>query len=211
MTKFHRNHVALIVAVFVAMLVGLPSLFVSKPDVLVRMALAASLYLLSQDVLAGAAISKGERKVSNPDRWVQSFYLALNIGIYLMLALWQGGSSFAYFMPRILVAAVIVGLLLGLLANGPEYRFKKHFVIEQPLGKIFYIWPIFVMLLVPLQMYLIPNLTVTTLFLFPIGFGFLLPRYKRAPDGSLLWTNLPRLTGFALLALLTIIDIIFAG
>lgn len=209
MTTFHRNYVALIVAIAMALVVALPTLLVNKPDLPARMVLAAALYLLSQDVLAGTAISKGERGLSNPNRWVYAFYLSLNFGTFMLLALWGGVESLAHFMPRILIGATLFGLMLGLFTTGPEYRFRKHFLTEEPIGKLFYLWPIVVLLLVPVQIYLMPHLTVTTLFLFPIGFGFLIPRYKRVLEGSALWTNMPRLVGFALLALVTLFYTLF--
>lgn len=206
MTKFHRHHIALIVAFLMALLIGFPSIFIDKPDVFLRMILAASLYLVSQDVLAGLAISKGKRGLGNPNRWVQSFYLILIFGTYMLLALWGGMDSILHFLPRVLIGAFFFGLFLGLASNGPEYRFKKFFELEHPIGKLFYVWPIFIVLLVPVFAYLIPHLTVSTLFLLPIGIGFLMPRYKRTREGSVLWTYLPRLVGFTLLAVAIIID-----
>ncbi|MCF6271775.1 MAG: hypothetical protein L3J37_01100 [Rhodobacteraceae bacterium] len=205
--KIHQHFITLFTALGLALLVGASYFIWSAPDIWMRMGFAAALYLLSNDVLAGAAIGRGEKRLSNPARWLSAYYLALYFGTFMMLFTWRGLEGHLTLLPGIILGALIYGLMLALLFEGKDYRYAHHFQTEKPwrYGRItHYAWPFISLAGIYLLAYggLTGALTTEKLFFYLILLGFFLPRYPRVSKGNPLWDNFPRFIGLALLLII---------
>ncbi len=202
--KIHQNFVALVIALLFALLVGASYFIWGTPDIWLRMGFAAALYLLSADVLAGVAIGRGEKRLSNPNRWLYAYYLALFFGTFMLLFTWRGLEAMPGQLPGVILGALIYGGMLALLFEGKDYRYAHHFQTDRPwrFGRsIHYAWPFISLGGVYGLVY--GGFTGTPgmekLFFYLILLGFFLPRYARVRKGNPLWDNFPRFVGLALL------------
>ncbi len=200
--KIHQNYIVLAASLGYSLLVLLANIVLQAPDGVLRMGFAIPFFLLSRDMLAGANMAKGPRRVTNPARWILAFYFALFFGTFMLLALWRGLAGLPGLLPPVTLGAALFGLLLAFMSDGKPYPYAHHFETEKPmlLGRfglwLYYISP-------PLKLvaiwYLVQNSPPTTayFFFYLILIGFAFPRFRR--KGNFLWENMPTLVGYGVL------------
>ncbi len=198
MIKIHQNFIRLIEACGFALLIVAAGLYWQGPGLLLRAGFAAALYLVSRDVLAGALITRGERRLSNPDRWLYAYYLALFFGVLVALATWQGTAASAARLGGVVLGAAIYGLSMSFAFESNDHRYQHHFNTEKRRStRLVYSWPFITLGVVAVL--LAGNAAAGDVFYTLILFGFFIPHYQRVAKGWVLWANFPRLVGFGVL------------
>ncbi len=200
--KIHQNYIVLAASLGYSLLVLLANIFLQAPDGVLRMGFAIPFFLISRDMLAGANIAKGPRRITNLGRWILAFYFALFFGTFMLLALWRGMSGLPGLLPPVTLGAALFGVLLAFMSDGKPHPYAHHFETGKPmlLGRfglwLYYIAP-------PLKLvaiwYLVQNSPPTTayFFFYLILIGFAFPRFRR--KGNFLWENMPTLVGYGVL------------
>lgn len=200
--KIHQNYIVLAASLGYSLLVLLANIFLQAPDGVLRMGFAIPFFLLSRDMLAGANIAKGPRRVTNPARWILAFYFALFFGTFMLLSLWRGLGGLPGLLPPVALGSALFGVLLAFMSDGKPHPYAHHFETEKPmlLGRfglwLYYVAP-------PLKLvaiwYLVHNSPPTTayFFFYLILIGFAFPRFRR--KGNFLWENMPTLVGYGVL------------
>ena len=205
MSPIHQNYVNLVYALLFGLLISISWVVWQGPDLLLRMGLAAAMFLLARDVLAGASMFRGPRKISNPRRWVYAYYHALYFAVFMMLFNWRGAEELTQLLIGTAIGSVLFGGMMGFMVKAKDHAYAHHFETEgedtpSKLRKIvFFVWPL---LTIASFICLIRNQMTNPEILFTsiIFLGFLFPLYSRKPIGGFIWTNLPRIAGFTLLA-----------
>ncbi|MCF6304540.1 MAG: hypothetical protein L3J33_04145 [Rhodobacteraceae bacterium] len=212
MAPIHQNYVNLVYAALFGLIVSVSWPIWQGPDLLLRMALASVMFLLARDVLAGAAMFRGPRKISNPRRWVYAYYHALYFAIFMMLFNWRGVEEIAQLLIGTAIGAVLFAGMMGFGVKAKDHAYTHHFETEGAdiPGKtrkiVFFVWPLLTIAsLVAMAKLKLDNTVI--IFAVPIFIGFLFPLYQRKPIGGYVWTNLPRIAGFVLLAAIVTISI----
>ncbi len=203
--KIHQNYIALLMAAGLAVLVLLINMVTQAPDGMLRMGYAAALYLISRDTLAWASIAKGPRRFNNPDRWILAFYLALFFGTFMLLAMWRGMAHMPTLLVGVTIGAVLYGGLMAFFVADKPFPYAHHFKSDNPKSQnpvrrfFYYASPLINLFLIWV---LVQNATQDTahLFFFIILLGFMSPRYPRKPIGNFIWTYLPMIMGYLMLA-----------
>jgi len=200
MIKIHQNYVTLLTALGFGLIIGLSGYIWNAPDLWQRMVFGAALYLLSKDVIAGAAIDKGKRSLTNLNRWIYAFYLTGYFGLFMLLFVWRGMDGMMQILPGVALGAALFGLILSFGFETKTFAYMHQFETDAPAGSyglLCKLWP--VLSLFGIYLLTCGMAKVVPMFFVAIGLWFLLPRYTRVANGSVVWANLPRLTGMALL------------
>ncbi len=210
MPPVHQNYVNLVYAILFGLVISVSWLIWQGPDLLLRMALASVMFLLARDVLAGAAIFRGPRKIGNPKRWVYAYYHALYFAVFMMLFNWRGTDELPQLLIGTAIGSVIFAGMMGFAVKAKDHAYTHHFETEMP-GKlrqiVFFGWPLLAMAsFFGLIRYQITNPVV--FFAGIIFLGFLFPLYQRKTMGGFVWTNFPRIVGYGLLAAVLAISVL---
>lgn len=212
MLTLHQNYVTLILAFLFGILILVSFPIWHGPDLWLRVIYAIALFLLARDVIAGAAITRGKKQFSNPDRWVYAFYHGLYFGIFMMLFNWQGPESLLRLSVAASIGAILFGGIMGFMYYGWNHAYIHHFNTQNSVSDsgvrkiIFFIWPVItISLYIALLLYGFTD--IKAVFVALILIGFLMPRFSRLKKGSYVWTNFPRIVGLILVLAPTMFEL----